>query len=62
MPETDERFIVSWGLLVTAKDFKEAEKKGKKLLVELIGKEAAKKLNDAIDELEIGEACEDDED
>ncbi len=57
----ETEFIVSWGLLVQAKDFDEAEKKGKKRLIELLGLDAAKKLEENTDELCVSEPSEDDE-
>jgi hypothetical protein len=55
----EEKFVVSWGIVVEAKDFEDAERKAKAKLQELIGKDAFKKLDEVTDELSVGEAHED---
>jgi hypothetical protein len=55
---TEEKLVVSWGIVVTAKDYNEAEKKARDRLVQIIGKDAADKLDAEIDELCISDFCE----
>jgi hypothetical protein len=58
---TEEKFEVSWGFIVTAKDYDDAEKKAKAKLTELLGEEGFKKLEAETDVLSVSEAAEDDE-
>lgn len=52
---TEEKLIVSWGFIVTAKNYDTAEKKAKAKLLKLLGEEAFKKLEEATDELCISD-------
>lgn len=58
---SEEKQVVSWGFVVTAKNYDEAEKKAKSKLLELLGAEAFKKLEEATDELCISDFVEPDE-
>jgi hypothetical protein len=56
-----QKFVVSWGFIVDAENFTEAEKKAKAKLKEVLGDEAYRKLDKAIDELCISDWQERDE-
>jgi hypothetical protein len=58
---TEYDLIVSWGFIVKAKNYDDAEKKAKAKLVELLGEEGFKKLDEAADELCISEPVEDED-
>lgn len=57
----EEKLVVSWGFIVTAKDYDDAEKKAKAKLLKLLGEDAFKKLEEATDELCVSDFVEPDE-
>jgi hypothetical protein len=59
---TEEKYVVSWGFIVTAKNYDEAEEKAKAKLKALIGEDSFKKLDETTDELCISDWSDPDED
>lgn len=59
---SEEKLVVSWGFIVTAKDYADAERKAKAKLLKILGEEAFKKLDESTDELCISDFVEPDED